>query len=607
MCGIFGSICFDTTFSREDYSKFVNATNKVSYRGPDGYGFKCFNLFNQVDTEESFNIFLGHRRLSIIDLSASAAQPMVSNGNFIIYNGEIFNYVELKNELISRGVRFDTSSDTEVILKVYENYGTLGFEKLNGMWAFIILDTSKKKLILSRDRFSIKPLYWLKQGKKYYFASEIKQLLDFLSSKSLNKTVMSRLLYQGILDMDNQTFYEGIESLESKHNYIINIRTGEIQKERYWNYNRFQIDKSDAIGHFKELFYDSVRIRLRSDVELGGMLSGGLDSSAISLISKNILGDSFKTYTVVSNNQKYSEEKYSDILVKNLNLKNEKLFISSDEVIKNINKAIRQQDEPFINFIVVANYSILQKIKKETDITVVLNGQGGDEVLAGYLRFYFFYLKYLLKERNYPTLIFEILGALLNRTILYQWNIAGAKRYLPSLMTKEIKFIRINKCIENTFRFKDMFETQQVNIDNYSIPIHTRYEDRNSMAHSLEIRLPFLDHRLIEFALSVPTSLKINKGWNKYILRKSLPELPRQIRWRRDKKGFILPEALWLKKDFFNDIVKSFQCSKLDEYGIINSNLFLDYYHSYLAGNKKIHNFDISRVYIAEKWMQECF
>lgn len=607
MCGIFSALCIDTTFSREDYSKFVNATNLISYRGPDGNGYKCFNSFSHIHSEENFNTFLGHRRLSIIDLSPNAAQPMECNGNYIIYNGEIFNYVELRYELLARGVKFNTSSDTEVILKVYEHYGTLGFNKLNGMWAFIILDTSKNKLIVSRDRFSIKPLYWLKQGRKYYFASEIKQLLNFLPSRKLNITVMSRLLYQGILDMDSLTFFEGIESIESKHNYIIDITTGEIKKEKYWGYKLFQIDEGDSYGQFRELFYDSVRIRLRSDVELGGMLSGGLDSSAISLVSKNILGDSFKTYTVVSNNQKYSEEKYSDILIKNLKLKNEKLFITSNEVIKNFNKVIKQQDEPFINFIVVANYSILEKIKKETDITVVLNGQGGDEVLAGYLRFYFFYLKYLFNEKNYRRLGSEILGSLINRTILYQWNIAGAKRYLPSLMTKEIKFIRIKECIENTFSFKDMFETQLANIDKYSIPIHTRYEDRNSMAHSLEIRLPFLDHRLVEFALSIPTSLKINKGWNKYILRKSLPELPRQIRWRRDKKGFILPEALWLKKDFFNDIVDSFQKSKLDDYGIINSKLFLDYYQSYLKGNKRIHNFDISRVYIAEKWMQEYF
>lgn len=607
MCGIFCAVSFEEPFNQTDYNKFIDATNIVTYRGPDTYGYQKYTTLKEKYFKDSFNIFFGHRRLSIIDLSKDGAQPMSSGNKHIIFNGEIFNYLELRDELKSAGVHFKSNSDTEVILKIYETYGPKGFNKLNGMWVFILLDLDNELIIVSRDRFSIKPLYWYKNKDKIFFASEIKQLIPFLAKKELNTLAMSRLLHQGILDMDSETFYKNIYSLKPKFNLIINLKNREIKNEKYWDYTFSEIRGNDVFEQFRNLFTDSVRIRLRSDVEVGALLSGGLDSSAISVISKNLISDSFNTYSVVSEQKKYSEEKYSDLLARKNHLKNQKLFISHQNILSNFQSVLYHQDEPFLNFIVVAHYTILQKIKNETDIIVVLNGQGGDEALAGYLRFFYFYLKNLWDSKKYFSLSKEIIASILNRTVLMQWSNAGAKRYLPNLSKKEKSFILLEADRENTSSFKTMSEAQIANIDKYSVPTINRYEDRNSMAHSLEIRLPFLDHRLIEFLLNLKTEYKIKNGWNKYILRKSLQELPAQIRWRKDKKGFILPEEKWMKINFKDDILASFNKSRLEEYGIIRSDYFLEKYNSFLDGDKGIHNLEISRVYIAEKWMRNFF
>lgn len=607
MCGIFCAISFDEPFKQLDYIRFIGSTNSVAYRGPDSSDYKKYVTLNNLNSNDEFNVFFGHRRLSIIDLSKDGNQPMQSGNLHIIFNGEIFNYLELKAELKSLGIQFNTNSDTEVILKVYENFGSKGFSKLNGMWAFIILDLKNKVIIASRDRFSIKPLYWYKDNNKIYFSSEIKQIIPFLSKKELNLRAMSRFLHQGIIDMDTETFYNNIFSLPSKSNLLINLKTEEIKSEVYWEYSHANISSTDVYEQFNELFTNSIKIRLRSDVEVGALLSGGLDSSAISVISKRLIGESFKTYTVVSENKKYSEERFVDLLVKEKNLRNEKLFISNDDISENFQNVIHHQDEPFLNFIVVAHYTILQKIKNETDITVVLNGQGGDEVLAGYLRFYFFYLKNLLDEKKYFYILKEILGSLFNRTILMQWSNAGAKRYIPYLSKNEKQFILVKEERENTSNFNNLVDAQIANIDKYSVPTINKYEDRNSMAHSLEVRLPFLDHRLVEFLLNIENDMKIKNGWNKYILRKSITDLPNQIRWRKDKKGFVLPEEDWIKKDFKQDIFSCFNNSRLEQFGIIRGDYFLEKYNSFLNGNNSIHNIEISRVYIAEKWIKHFF
>jgi asparagine synthase (glutamine-hydrolysing) len=608
MCGIFGALSLGSYFTPHNYKSFIKATDLVSYRGPDASDYRTYDTTSKKLSIEKFNLFFGHRRLSIIDLSKDGVQPMELNGIHIVFNGEIFNYIELRDELKKFGTLFKTDTDTEVILRVYEKFGTKGFSRFNGMWAFLIYDSHKNIFIASRDRFSIKPLFWLTDGKQIYFASEIKQLTDFLPSKNVNKEVLNLFLNQGLLDINENSFFEGINKVEAKHNLIIDLCSGNFVKEKYWDYSFTDSNQDlNLYERFLELFNDSVKLRLRSDVKLGSLLSGGLDSSAISVVGKKYAGQSFNTYTVITNSKEFSEEKYSDIVVNHSNLNNKKLLLKSSDIKKYFDEVLYFQDEPFSNFVVMAHYSILKKIKEETDITVILSGQGGDEVLLGYLRHFFFNLKLLYKSKKYVNLIREILFSLIYRTVLTQWKLSSAKRYLPVFLKRDKNYLLNNTILENTWDNNDLKSYQIDDIDKYSVPILTRYEDRNSMAHSLEIRLPFLDHRIVEFLLNIDCSFKIRNGYNKYILRNSMQELPNPIRWRRDKKGFSLPEETWLKDDFKDDIISNFNQSKLEEMGIIDASLFLDYYKNYLSGNRRIHNFDISRVYIAEKWAKKNF
>ncbi len=503
MCGIFAAINMNGSFNADDLICFERSTALTFYRGPDAKKSLCINTFQKKNSKENFNVFLGHNRLSIIDLSEDGNQPMEDNGNIIIFNGEIFNYLELKNNLIKQGVNFKTKSDTEVILKIYEKYGENSFNLLNGMWAFILVDLKKNKIVISRDRFSIKPLYYYNKNSVFYFASEIKQLLPFLPKKELNEQVMFNFLQQGLIDINENTFYKNILKVKPKTNFILKLNEKEILFENYWDFEEKEINEKNYLDEFKELFFDSVRLRLRSDVEVGALLSGGLDSSAISLAANKLMNGNIKTFSVVSNDKDSSEEKFVDILIKEKGIKNHKLFIEHKDILKNLDDVIKHQDEPFNTLSVVAQYTILEQIKKHTNIIVVLSGQGGDELMMGYLKYYFFYLKDLLREKKLIKFSKEIITSIISQNILFKNKIGLSKRYLPFMVKKQVNYLTINGALENPWEFKNLVERQELDIDKFSIPILTRYEDRNSMAHSLETRLPFLDHRLVNFLLNL--------------------------------------------------------------------------------------------------------
>jgi len=601
MCGIFGCINLNGFFKREDSYRFIHLTEMVSYRGPNASGYVMLNIKKSV-IDNYFDVFLGHKRLSIIDLTSVANQPMEDKGVWIVYNGEIFNYLELKEELKKDGFIFNSNSDTEVILKIYRKYGETGFEKLNGMWAFAVVDLPNKKIVLSRDRFSIKPLYFTQIDGQFYFASEIKQLIPFIQKKEINRNIMYTFLQQGILDYNDETFFNGIYKLEPKTNMIIHLIDNKIEYKKYWDYTIESISNAnDAVEKFREVFIDSIKIRLRSDVKVGALLSGGLDSSSITVIANRIQNRNFESFSVVAKDRKYSEEKFIDILCKTKVIKNQKLYFESDIVLSTLNDVIYHNDEPFGSLSVVAQYNILKRIKEETDIVVILSGQGGDEILMGYLKYFFFNLKELIKQKSLVSAFAQIFLSLLNRTVIWQFNIKEARRYIPYI-NKDKNYLKIKGSLEPIWQCNNIRERQIFDIDKYSVPALTHYEDRNSMAHSLEIRLPFLDHRLVNLLLSLPPQMKIKNGWTKYILRKSLFELPKDIRWRRDKKGFITPEEKWLRTDLREVIENMFKRSFLDDLGIIDSKLFLMYYHDFQNNKRNIWYADISRTFIAELW-----
>jgi asparagine synthase (glutamine-hydrolysing) len=607
MCGIFSVVNFQDSFDEMDYHKFVESTNLVHYRGPDGFGFSSINTMTKHEDTSKFNVFLGHRRLSIIDLSEDGRQPMKDNECIIIYNGEIFNYLELRNELKNEGVVFKTQTDTEVILKIYQKYGSKSFYKLNGMWAFIILDLKSNKIIISRDRFSIKPLFFYKNKSKLYFASEIKQILPFLEQKSINFDIFYKYLQQTLIDYDEQTFFTDIYKVKPKTNLIIDLERKNISEESYWDYQAITIDRKDTFSKFRDLFIDSVKIRLRSDVNVGALLSGGLDSSAISVIADTLTNNSLRTFSIVSSEKNVSEEKFIDILSSERKISNQKLSFTNADMLSNIDKVLYHQDEPYGGFSVIAQYTIFELIKKNTDIVVVLSGQGGDEILMGYLKYFFFYLKNLKDNKHYLKVLQELLASLFAHTVIWQFKLNTAKRYMPSYMNKTSDYIRLSGEPENIWNNRDIRQRQIADIDKYSVPILAHFEDRNSAAHSLESRLPFLDHRLVNLLLSLDTDLKIKNGWTKYILRKAVYELPSEIRWRRDKQGFSVSEDKWLREDLKPEILTTFKNSTLDKFGIIDQNKFLEYYNQYLNHKSSIYSNDIAKVLIAEKWAKQYF
>jgi asparagine synthase (glutamine-hydrolysing) len=580
-------------------------TNLVAYRGPDGAGFLGINSANRDIDQSNFNIFLGHRRLSIIDLSESSNQPMTIDGYTIIFNGEIFNYIELRRELKRKGEVFLTNSDTEVIIKIYKIYGEKGFTQLNGMWAFIIVDLENQRIVISRDRFSIKPLFYHKQNENFYFASEIKQLLPLITGLQVDLEMLNLFLLNGISDHTERTFFKDILRVLPRTNIIINLDNKKLSYEKYWEFNREEINEKNISTQFMYLMEDSIKIRLRSDVKVGSLLSGGLDSSLITSLSNKLTGKDIDSYSVVSDSVEASEEFFVDLLVSSQKISNKKLSFQYHDVIKNIESVIQFQDEPFGSLSIIAQFLLYELIQTKSDLKVVLSGQGSDELYFGYLRHYFFYLKNLKQNKRYLDLFINIYYSLIKRTTISQFAIRSAKNYSTSLLNTGKSFLQNKYKFDYGYNTNDFHDIHVKDIENYSIPILARYEDRNSMAHSIESRVPFLDHRLVEFSINLPIQYKIKNGWNKNILRESFEELPAEIRWRKDKKGFTVPESQWLKVELKDYIENVFKNSLLEELGCINKKSFLNYYASFLGGSRFIHHFDISRILIAELWLKK--
>jgi asparagine synthase (glutamine-hydrolysing) len=610
VCGIFGAINRTGFFDGPDFDRFVALTNLVAYRGPDDCGHLPLTL-KPVDSrrERLFDVFLGNRRLSIIDLSSSGHMPMSDGkGCWITYNGEIFNDLELRRELETRGHTFRTGTDTEVVLHVYAEYGESGFDRLNGMWAFAIVDSRARKVVLSRDRFSIKPLYLFKSNGELYFGSEIKQLLPLLPALELNAGAMTAYLAQGLLDHDVETFFRGITRVPPRTNVIISLDSDTIEERQYWRFESTgstSASSKDLIEEFRALFFDSVRIRLRSDVKVGVLLSGGLDSSAVTTAVRQVGGEQLQTYSIVSEHEGYDERRFIDVM-REAGVPNRKVTFRVGDVLDCLERVLYYSDEPVAEFSVIAQYQLFAAIKNDSDVTVLLSGQGGDETLLGYLKFFFFHVQLLLKAGKYLDAIELLARSALHRTALTQFRMSEARRYLQhdrrgiwQTMLRDSQRAPVWQC-------GDIRSRQIADICHYSVPALTHYEDRNSGAHSLEVRHPFLDHRLVNFVVNLPTELKIHRGWTKYILRAALPEMPAALRWRRDKQGFLVPEQLWLRRELVPTIWRRFRGSTLAALDILNDKKFLQYYDRFLAGNS-IASSDIARVLIAEIWAGQVF
>lgn len=579
MCGISGIINKYNKPVNQDEIRKIN--DLISHRGPDDDGF----YFEK-------NFAFGHRRLSILDLSSDGHQPMHYLDKYsITYNGEVYNYLEIKNELQKDGYIFKSHTDTEVILASYDKWKEECVNKFNGMWAFAIYDKQKEIIFCSRDRFGIKPFYYTEINNKFIFGSEIKQLLEFYNTRFVNKKILMDYLVIGFENHTSETFFENILQLEQSHNLIYDLKTNKLNTSKYYDVNRINMIKneSDSIEEYKNRLLKSVELRLRSDVKVGTCLSGGLDSSSIAAIaSKKYLEKSGNKFSAIhakstqsSNDESGFAKEVSDYCKLDLNI----VQPSREEFLDNIDEVIYTQEEPFGGPSIFMQYFVMKKAK-DINCTVMLDGQGGDETLLGYERYYPAYLISLGFRKVIKGIFNASKNSKLSKKQLIQYFIYFTSSKIRSKnLKKKNSFIKdeyINKISEdilgkNTTSYRNLFNLQHIEIFSTQMPHLLRYEDRNSMRHSIETRLPFLDYKVLETALSTNNNYKIKDGWTKYLLRKAVNEiLPQNIVWRKNKFGFEAPTKSWLsgidhdmkkiikKSNIINKISNNIEFDKLD-------------------------------------------
>jgi asparagine synthase (glutamine-hydrolysing) len=596
MCGISGII--NKNYNSIDENQLNRINNIIYHRGPDSDGFYINN-----------NLGFGHRRLSILDLSPLGHQPMKYLDKYCItYNGEIYNYIELREELLQNGYRFKSESDTEVILAAYDFWGVSCMNKFNGMWSFAIHDFEKSIVLFSRDRFGIKPFYYKNDKNQFLFGSEIKQLLDFDKTNLLNENVLLESMLTHIDNHTEETYFKGIYSLPSASYMVYDLKTNEKSINKYYklsvNSEKNNKSEEELVSEFKELFSDAVKLRLRSDVVVGTSLSGGLDSSAISAIASveytKKSKDKFIAINAKSIDDNNDESSFAKIVADKLDLDLNVVTPSYEDFLKTIDEVIYTQEEPFGSPSMFMGWHVFQKAK-ELNCTVMLNGQGSDEILLGYERYFtstlnfnkpFDQLKQIMNQNKNSRL--SLLSTLGYYVYFRSYFIRKLRLKNKSLLKNKFKKDKyFNFVKKSSHSYSSPYKLQQFEITELQLPHLLRYEDRNSMRHSIETRLPFLDYRLVEFCISLPLSLKINQGWTKYILRKAIDDLlPESIVWRKNKFGFESPDRIWLSK-YNDEMMKEIKNSKvLNHY--CNMNSLLNKYKSMSLKDKWMY-FNIAR------------
>jgi len=543
MCGISG--VFDIHANPIDTNAIDLLHSPIASRGPDGGGFYC---------EQS--IALAHRRLAIIDTSNAANQPFHWLDRYVlVFNGEIYNYRELRLELQSLGIHFRTSSDTEVLIAAYAYWGPQCQHRFNGMWAFVIWDREKHHLFCSRDRFGIKPLYWAKRNHQLFLASEPKQLHALGFGSRANSDELSRFLFAGVVAATPETFFTDIQSLPPGHSLTVAFRQP-VRIDRWYRTLSSNLNPESI----PFLFRDSVDLRLRSDVPVGSCLSGGLDSSAVVMLASaarsDVGVDALRCIHARSSDPEVDESSFATLVANAAGGSLHTLTPSSEQFWQNIHEICRIQDEPFGSPSICMQYFVMQQAR-QSGCTVMLDGQGADEVFLGYSKYMVLALSHAWQAGG-PLQLLRTLSrswtanaSLTPRTTL-QYLIATLMSPLRSARVRSrLSFLQLPiEPVRSLYgavsaAATDCRRTQLLELFQTSLPALLRYEDRNSMAHSVEARLPFLDYRLVEAALALPVDQKIHNGWSKYPLRTS-GILPDEIAWRRSKLGFNAPERSWI-------------------------------------------------------------
>lgn len=626
MCGIFGIV--QLASARVD-SKVLEAASKVqSHRGPDSSGIATIQI-------KGTTLVFGHQRLSIIDLTDAGHQPMTygKEQGCLIYNGELYNYLELRAELARAGERFSTQSDTEVLLAALHRWGPdRALEKFNWMGAFAWFDRTRARLVLARDAGSEKPLYYYTRDQQLLFASEIKTLLTLSGRKfELDRDVVGQFIFQGLSDASPQTFFHGISQLQAGTYAEIALSDDryEISPVHYqpplYPGDPATMLLADLIDEVRRVFIDSVRIRLRSDVPVGVLLSGGIDSSAIAAVTHFLKGpeNAPQLLSAISDDPRFDESVHIAVMEEHLGQAAHKVTLRTEPetLVRDLSTINWFNDAPVDGLSALGHYRMMQQAK-QLGLTVILSGQGADEILLGYRKFLGFYLQSLVRQGHFSRAVAVLAGFLSNRTIVNQFDISDAKRYVPFLRTlSKVAIGHVSdeaiegvwlKCWQRMsvgLGSGSLADRQLLDIKKYSVPALCHYEDRMSMAMSREIRLPFLDSRLVDLLIRAPDDYKLREGWTKYVFRRALERfLPSEISWRKDKKGFSNPQGEWLKNELREPVREAFSGeSFISRKEIVNSEALLRKYDRYCrqpAAGGMIWYREIFAPFSLELWMR---
>lgn len=581
MCGIAGIIQTNpASFGKEQLKKMTDA---IAHRGPDGEGHW---------ENESCSVLLGHRRLSIIDLTNAGRQPMHYKSRYsIVHNGEIYNYLELGEELRKKGYTFLSLTDTEVIAAAYDCWGNDCVQYFDGMFAFAVWDEMKKELFVARDRFGEKPFYFYYDNNRFLFASEMKALWAAGIRKQPNKKMLFNFLtigYTGNPDQPEETFFEEIHKLPPASYLKFSFVYFNYSIRQYWQIEADQqeqkITENEAAEQFGLLFRESVQRRLRSDVPVGTSLSGGLDSSSVIATASPFISQQtpFACFTASFPGFEKDELSYAKQVAERFNLQQFVIPVSGEGLLKDWDKIFYHQEEPFGSAGIYAQYKVYE-LAAQHNCKVLLDGQGADETLAGYHKYYKWYWQELFRK-NKLRKSGEIAAARekgIEEPFTWQNKIASwfpsfasivmERQYLLKAIRQEDldrEFVK-HQSREAYYTPPDLFTLNGVlhfNCFVYGLEELLRYADRNAMAHGREIRLPFLSHKLAEFVFSLPSSFKIRNGWTKWLLRESMKDrLPENIVWRRDKVGFEPPQKTWMQQKDIREAIREAKKTLVNE------------------------------------------
>jgi asparagine synthase (glutamine-hydrolysing) len=618
MCGIVGFV--SDALGETELKKMCGC---LRHRGPDADGYFVRN-----------NIGLGHRRLSIIDLSEAANQPMHSGDGewIIVFNGEIYNYTELKKELIEKGCIFKTNSDTEVVLQSFQLYGTNAVHRFIGMFAFAIYHRTSEKLYLFRDRIGVKPLYYYWKNGEFYFASELKALIPQLPRRAINPKALTDFFCFGYV-RNPDSIFEDTYKLRPGH-YAI-VKDKQLQIVKYWDiedhiFKQQQINEKDLAFELEELMRNCFNYRMVADVPVGIFLSGGIDSSSLTaLLSKTY--SNLKTFSIGFDDERYNEAGHAKKIANYLGTNHHEQILTASDAEKVLGLYFSIYDEPFADSSGIPVYLVSQ-FAKENGCKVVLSADGGDELFGGYDRY--LRVPMLLRRLRKAKMMYNSMGPIfeiMQRMPIHRANLQHRANKLSDLYKNtgdEIDFytsylsivpsrllgkiIKSNEAVPQRFDSKhnSSFEERMMlwDLKNYLPENLLTKVDRASMATSIEAREPFLDHRLVEFVFSLPQSLRLSRKSSKYLLKEVLFRYIPSSYFERKKMGFSIPLFTWFSQRLDKDFEEVFSEQNLKNIDVLNKNVIVEEYRKYkkFKENGKEYNMLLMwHIYVFVKWWKQ--